>query len=558
MGGSESSQVDSEYFEKACFNVNILVCGDYIEEVIERDLEKIKVIPEEEGVKYIKKGCHKNMVDWQYFFFKKNEKIGDNTKSFIRDKIKKKDYKNLILFYSGLDNFTYKNLLEFYDNQPDTYHINTIIVTKKNEEFEMPELKRMNTNLVRNVQEDNVIGQLINIIEITSYCNELGDEIGFPKMFTNDKLIDKDSGLMIKDSFTFNILLCGRPGCGKSLFINRILGKIKSFSGKGTSSLTSHVVKYIHDTLPLVIYDTPGFENIDDIARIKKLINDKNRNLNEEKNKIHCVFYCMNICRERTFDEGEIDFLKWLLNQNLDIIFVATHAGTKEKSKNYIEAAKLSLFQNSGNDERLENLENSIFPVELLDEGQYKKFGIKEIFLSLYEKYKGQKIEKEITKNNINTINSSFLRDIKSKENVKRKLTALARRVKSNFKILSSSLGQSSDVKGTTMISTAVIKIISKIYNHPITTNECLDYIESKGYTNEITSEDTTTRRMEKTFASIFYKNGPAAKQVDYIAECLIEDYNKELDNERKFFRYLNNYKNAINEAIENLKKIND
>ena len=69
MGGSESSQVDSEYFEKACFNVNILVCGDYIEEVIERDLEKIKVIPEEEGVKYIKKGCHKNMVDWQYFFF---------------------------------------------------------------------------------------------------------------------------------------------------------------------------------------------------------------------------------------------------------------------------------------------------------------------------------------------------------------------------------------------------------------------------------------------------------------------------------------------------------
>jgi len=422
----------------------------------------------------------------------------------------------------------------------------------------MPELKRMNTNLVRNVQEDNVIGQLINIIEITSYCNELGDEIGFPKMFTNDKLIDKDSGLMIKDSFTFNILLCGRPGCGKSLFINRILGKIKSFSGKGTSSLTSHVVKYIHDTLPLVIYDTPGFENIDDIARIKKLINDKNRNLNEEKNKIHCVFYCMNICRERTFNEGEIDFLKWLLNQNLDIIFVATHAGTKEKSKNYIEAAKLSLFQNSGNDERLENLENSIFPIELLDEGQYKKFGIKEIFLSLYEKYKGQKIEKEITKNNINTINSSFLRDIKSKENVKRKLTALARRVKSNFKILSSSLGQSSDVKGTTMISTAVIKIISKIYNHPITTNECLDYIESKGYTNEITSEDTTTRRMEKTFASIFYKNGPAAKQVDYIAECLIEDYNKELDNERKFFRYLNNYKNAINEAIENLKKIKD
>jgi hypothetical protein len=78
-------------------------------------------------------------------------------------------------------------LLELNDNEPDTYNINTIIITKKNEEFEMPELKRMNTNLVRNAQEDNIIGQFINNIEVTSYCNELGDEIGFPKMFTNDR-----------------------------------------------------------------------------------------------------------------------------------------------------------------------------------------------------------------------------------------------------------------------------------------------------------------------------------------------------------------------------------
>ena len=33
----------------------------------------------------------------------------------------------------------------------------------------MHELKRMNTNLIRNVQEYNIIGQLINVIESTSY-----------------------------------------------------------------------------------------------------------------------------------------------------------------------------------------------------------------------------------------------------------------------------------------------------------------------------------------------------------------------------------------------------
>ena len=69
MGGSESKQADSEYFEKVHFFINILVCGDYNEGLLKRDLENVKKIPKEEGLKYIKKGCHKNIEDWEYFFF---------------------------------------------------------------------------------------------------------------------------------------------------------------------------------------------------------------------------------------------------------------------------------------------------------------------------------------------------------------------------------------------------------------------------------------------------------------------------------------------------------
>ena len=558
MGGSETAQTDSEYYKNISFYMNILVCGDYNEEFMEKDLENLKKIPKEKGLKYIKKGRHKNINDWNYFFFEKNTSIGSNTKDCMKDYILQKNYKYLIVFYSGLNNFTYKNLLEFYDQQPDTYHSNIIIVTKKNETFELPELKKLNPDLIRNVQEDNVIGLLINIIEITSYCNELGDEIGYPKTFVNDKLVDKDGELMSKDSFTFNILVCGKPGCGKSLLINRILGKSKCFSGKGTSSLTSHVVKYIHDKLPLIIYDTPGFEKPEDIERVKKLIEDKNKTLNEEKNQIHCIFYCMNTSGERTFVPGEFSFLKSLLDQKMDIYFIATHSGTKEKSKDYIEAAKLSLYQNSNNDERLEKLEDSIYPVELKDEGEYKKFGLSELFASIYDRYKNRKIESEINNYNLSSIESSFLGDMKSKKNVKIRLTALAKRVKSNFKILASSMGQTPSVKGTTMLSTSIIKIISKIYNHPITTEECLEYIKNKGYTNELIEDDTVTRKIEKGFATVFYKNGPAAKEVDYLAECLIEEYNKELDNDRKFFGFLNSYRKGINDAIESLKKIKD
>ena len=555
--GNKDTRVDSECFSKITFHVNILICGNYIEEIIEKDLDNVRVIQKYEGLNYIKKGGHKNINDWNYFFFPKNKDIGKNTLTFIRDSIKNLDYKNLILFYSGLNNFSYEDLLNFYDNQAEIYQSNIIIITKSEEKFVMPKLKRMNPNLIRNINENDTIGQLINIIEVTSYCNELGDEIGFPKKFVNEKVLEKDNQLAIKDSFTFNILLCGKPGAGKSSLINRILGKNKCFSGKGTSSLTSHIVKYIHDKYPIVVYDTPGFEKEQDIERVKKLIEEKNKTLDEEKDKIHCVLYCINTMAERTFIKNEFYFLKSLLDQKMDIFFIATHARTKENSRDYIEATKMSLLQNSNSDTRIENLEDYIYPVELKDEGENKKFGIKEVFEALYDKYKDEKINEEISKYNIKDINSIFLNEIKSKEDAKRRFTALAQRAKSNFKLLASSMGDSISSKGTTMLSTSIIKIISNIYNHPITTRECLEFIESKKYTNELIASDTSKRKIEKMFASIFY-SGPAAKEVDYLSNCLIEEYNKEIDIDRIYYENLNKIRQGINEAIESLKKIND
>ena len=73
----------------------------------------------------------------------------------------------------------------------------------------------------------------------------------------------------------------------------------------------------------------------------------------------------MDIKAERTFIEKEYDFLLNLLNQKMDIFFVATHSGTRENSEDYIEAAKINLEQNSGTDKRIGNLKQYIYPVEL-------------------------------------------------------------------------------------------------------------------------------------------------------------------------------------------------
>ena len=108
---------------------------------------------------------------------------------------------------------------------------------------------------------------------------------------------------MSKDLFTINILICGKPGIGKSTLINIILGKNKCFSGIGTSSLTQRVVKYIHDKYPIVIYDTPGFENKANVESLKRLVQRKNKSLKEQKNRIHFVLYLLNKETSRTFTD---------------------------------------------------------------------------------------------------------------------------------------------------------------------------------------------------------------------------------------------------------------
>ena len=85
-----------------------------------------------------------------------------------------------------------------------------------------------------------------------------------------------------------------------------------------------------------------------------------------------------------------------------------------------------------------------------------------------------------------------------------------------------------------------------------------MELIELLNYTNELKIDDTVSRKIEKTFSSIFYENGPAAKEVDYLAEYLIKKYNKKLENDDYFFNYINNYIKSINNSIDSLKEITD
>ena len=561
MGGGEAAQED--VIKKVTFDLNLLICGNYVESKISEKLKnkEVKKLETYEGKPYKKKGSSKNVEGWNYYLFTQDEDIGKNTLEFIQESVSKNKYnKNVIVFFTGLNEFSYKDLIEFYDKQSDCYHCFILIITKNGESI-LPEnlnLQKLDKSLIKCIEIGEEIDLIVHLIRISSYCNQLGDEIGFPKSIHDERLLEKDHELMRKYLFTINILVCGRPGSGKSTFINKILGIKKAYAGKGSSTLTNRIAKYISDKNPIVIYDSPGYESKEDIERVQKLIKQKNESLHEEKNKIHCVFYLMNTQVGRTFNDQEIKFFSYLLDQSIDIYFIATHAQTKENAESFIRTFQLNLEQNSNGDNKLIELKNNIYPVELLTNENYKKFGIKDIFTSLYEKYKNYKHTEEITKNNINTINSIFLKDVKTKENLKKKLTALSQRIKANFKILASTLENSPFSKDSVNLATPVVKIISKIYNHSITTKECLDFIRSEGFTVDHNQTESVGRIIEKIFDCIFYVNGPSAKEVESLACRLIEKYNLELDNDKNFYGILNEYNKSINYAIDSLKEIKD
>jgi hypothetical protein len=89
--------------------------------------------------------------------FNKDKDIAENTFKFISDIIKKNDRNNVILFFSGISDFNYKNLIEFYEKKYPVYHPYIIIVTKKDETHNLPKLNKLNKIKLRHVKENNDI-----------------------------------------------------------------------------------------------------------------------------------------------------------------------------------------------------------------------------------------------------------------------------------------------------------------------------------------------------------------------------------------------------------------
>lgn len=157
----------------------------------------------------------------------------------------------------------------------------------------------------------------------------------------------------IKNLKTLNIIIIGKSGVGKSTLINTLFRGNFAETGLGRP-VTSEIRKLSKKDYPLSIYDTPGFElSHEQQEKVKdevlELI-DKGYAAKDINEAIHCIWYCVNVGANRTFDSSEIEWLKSFAESNkksqVPIIVVLTQAVPKKKAaemKTMIEKENLDI-----------------------------------------------------------------------------------------------------------------------------------------------------------------------------------------------------------------------
>ncbi|MBR4320508.1 MAG: GTPase domain-containing protein, partial [Oscillospiraceae bacterium] len=143
----------------------------------------------------------------------------------------------------------------------------------------------------------------------------------------------------IKNLKKLNIIILGKSGVGKSTLINSVFRENLAETGIGRP-VTQEIRCYEKHDFPLTIYDTPGFELSKEQQdktkeEVLKLIRDGAASKDVNK-AIHCIWYCINVGSNRTFDSFEENWLRQFTEENkltkVPIFIILTQGCPKKKA----------------------------------------------------------------------------------------------------------------------------------------------------------------------------------------------------------------------------------
>ena len=284
--------------------------------------------------------------------------------------------------------------------------------------------------------KNNFYDRLINELwQYTIYYNQI------PQMFLPMTQNDKNFELKVqKYPFTYNILLVGESGTGKSTFINTINNKKIAYESDNgyikTNKINEYIISFKEREINNIINnndhllnenqedrqfnykicDTLGFslEN----KELKELIQYIKEYFEESiliKDQIHCILYFLNENNHTRIYTGVIkEFFDYIFKTKIKVIFVInyndgkSHLCKKSLKKNF----KIGFTENEYNF-FFENNDNNIIELNLKKYKEVKPFGISK----LMEKLENFFLEFKIPNENLNE-----LRNINDIEKVIKKI----------------------------------------------------------------------------------------------------------------------------------------
>ena len=598
MGSSQEKQ-DVEKLEKtnegaiikdissAPMNQDIYVCGNYDNKFFQDYFIKDFRLPTKPNITYYDNmGKHKEISDWHFFFApkgKNSSEILENTKKFLKDHDGFKDFDDfnegninrkgkIVILYFFDENIN--SFLNYFIKEYNQFKlpIMTIVGKKSDNEqlkgnineliMELPKNRVINKNIFKFSNYDEEIGNYlininINLIESSSFYNELGDEYKYPKQFLDDKLFEEVIKNIFENFSTINILICGRAGVGKSTFINGILETAISRSRKG-QECSQRIIKYIHRKLPITFYDSPGMSTEEKMQNIIDLIEKKNNELGEIQSKIHAVFYIFNGKETRFFNDFENKMFELLLMKyKIPLYFLITQISKEDYEKNkeiimknYYEVTK-NIEDLIDDDYKKENVEKNIFCINMIG-NEYSETD--KLFERMYNDFKKYIRPEKITKDNLEkiTMNNCLISKLKSPKDIIKHPYKLCKHINLIYRLIARSINIKD--KGSTFLSSSFLKIINNIFcEEKKSLEQCKEIISSMDFA--LDKKDTVKKKEFKSWFKGYYGyQTPAEEEISYLAYKYIDKYRDELEkSDENCLKYINQLRVSLNKAINGL-----
>lgn len=155
-----------------------------------------------------------------------------------------------------------------------------------------------------------------------------------------NELIEKTQQV-IAEMEALNVIVVGKTGVGKSTLINSLFRDQLAETGIG-QPITQHVKKISKEHIPLVLYDTKGWELSEQSQQeVKKEIKQLLKQKKQEQDPIHVMYYCIHATGAR-IEETEIEFIKeWSKEVRIIIVLTQSLGTPADEFRAYIESLRL-------------------------------------------------------------------------------------------------------------------------------------------------------------------------------------------------------------------------